>query len=91
MCHTIYFFSNTIIVQVRYIIIERKKFARIEYNGFLFPHSYSGDGLCATNLGLHLMRKKNPVISNTGRFFCFNSTVSYTCDNNVYNNYRSIN
>jgi hypothetical protein len=25
-----------------------------------------------------LMRKKKPVISNTGRFFCFNSTVSYT-------------
>ena len=26
-----------------------------------------------------LMRKKKPVISNTGCFFCFNSTVSYTC------------
>jgi hypothetical protein len=25
-----------------------------------------------------LMRKKKPVISNTDRFFCFNSTVSYT-------------
>jgi hypothetical protein len=25
------------------------------------------------------MRKKKPVISNTGCFFCFNSTVSYTC------------
>ena len=24
-----------------------------------------------------LMRKKKPVISNTGHFFCFNSTVSY--------------
>ena len=24
------------------------------------------------------MRKKKPVISNTGKFFCFNSTVSYT-------------
>jgi hypothetical protein len=24
------------------------------------------------------MRKKKPVISNTGRFFCFNSTVSCT-------------
>ena len=29
-----------------------------------------------------LVRKKKPVISNTGRFFCFNSTVSYTY--NVY-------
>jgi hypothetical protein len=49
----IYFFNNTIIVQVRYIIIETKEFARIGYNGFLFPHSYSGDGLGATHLGLH--------------------------------------
>jgi hypothetical protein len=31
-----------------------KEFARIGYNGFLFPHSYSGDGLGATHLGLHL-------------------------------------
>jgi hypothetical protein len=44
ICHTIYFFNNTIIVQVRYIIIETKEFARIGYNRFLFPHSYSGDG-----------------------------------------------
>jgi hypothetical protein len=36
------------IVQVRYTIIEAKEFARIGYNGFLFPHSYSGDGLGAT-------------------------------------------
>jgi hypothetical protein len=28
--------------------------ARIGYNGFLFPHSYSGDGIGATHLGLHL-------------------------------------
>ena len=73
----IYFFNNTIIVQVRYIIIETKEFARIGYNGFLFPHSYSGDGLGATHLGLNLSThaKKNPVISNTGHFFRFNSTV----------------
>jgi hypothetical protein len=28
-----------------------------------------------------LMRKKKPVISNTGKFFCFNNNVS-----NLYNN-----
>ena len=39
----IYLLNNTIIVQVRYIIIETKEFSRIGYNGFLFPHSYSGD------------------------------------------------
>jgi hypothetical protein len=37
-----------------YIIIETKEFARIGYNGFLFPYSYSGDGLGATHLGVHL-------------------------------------
>jgi hypothetical protein len=46
-CHTIYFFNNTIIVQVRYIIIETKEFDRIGYNGFLFPHEYSGEGQSA--------------------------------------------
>ena len=34
---------------------------------------------------------KTPHYIQYGRFFCFNSTVSYTCDKNVYNNYRSIN
>jgi hypothetical protein len=49
-----YIFSTLFIVQVGYIIIETKEFARIGYNRFLFPHSYSGDGLGATNLSLHL-------------------------------------
>ena len=77
-CHTICFF-NTIIVQVRYIIIETKEVARNGYNGYLFPHSYSGDGLGATHLGLPLSThaEKKPAISNTGRFFYFNSTVSH--------------
>jgi hypothetical protein len=47
-----YIFSTTI-VQVRYIIIETKEFARIGYNGSLFQHLYSGDGLGVTHLGLH--------------------------------------
>jgi hypothetical protein len=49
-----HFFNNTIIVQVRYIIIETKEVARLGYNRFLFLHSYSDDGLGATHLGLHL-------------------------------------
>jgi hypothetical protein len=52
--YAIPFIFSTLIVQVRYIIIETKEFARIGYNGFLFPHSYSGDGLGATHLGFHL-------------------------------------
>jgi hypothetical protein len=39
----------TISVQVRYITIETKEFARIGYNGFLFQHEYLGDGLGATH------------------------------------------
>ena len=37
-----------IIVQVRYITIEIKEVSRIGYNAFLFPQSYSGEGLGAT-------------------------------------------
>ena len=48
-----YFISyNTIIVQVRYIIIETKQVVLIGNNRFLFPRSYSGEGLGATHLGL---------------------------------------
>ena len=36
------------------LILKQNNFVRIGYNGFLFPHSYSGDGLGATHLGLHL-------------------------------------
>ena len=51
MSYRLFLFNNTIIVQVRYIIIvqvryiiiETKEVVRIGYNGFLFPHSYSGD------------------------------------------------
>jgi hypothetical protein len=36
--------QNKTTINVRYIIIETKEFARIAYNGFLFPHAYSGGG-----------------------------------------------
>jgi hypothetical protein len=39
---------------IGYSTIETKEAGRIGYNGFLFPHSYSGDGFGATHLGLHL-------------------------------------
>jgi hypothetical protein len=29
---------------IRYIMIEIKEVARIGYNGFFFPHKYSGEG-----------------------------------------------
>ena len=36
------------------ITIETKEAVRIGYNGFLFPHSSSCEGLRATNLFLHM-------------------------------------
>ena len=70
------FFNNTIIVQVRYIIVEKKKLPVLYITGFFFRIRTQ-----VTALVLHtsaftwvLMRKKKPIISNTGRFFCFNST-----------------
>ena len=46
------------------------------YNWFIFPNSYS----CGKN---------KAVLSNTGRFFCFNSNVcaSYKCDTNITETY----
>jgi hypothetical protein len=34
--------------------METKEVGRIEYNGFLFPHSYSDEGVGTTHLDLHL-------------------------------------
>jgi hypothetical protein len=55
--YAVYPTTVALAVQVRYIIIETKEFARmgystietkeaarIGYNGFLFPHEYSGEG-----------------------------------------------
>ena len=36
---------NLSILSIRYSTIETKEAARIENNGFLFPHSYSAEGL----------------------------------------------
>ena len=61
ICHAIYFFSNTIIVQVGYIIIETKEFARIGYNGFLFPHEYSGEDMSTQVKAEYSCGKRNPL------------------------------
>ena len=68
-CHLV-FFNNTIIAEFRYIIIETKEVVRTQVTPLVLHIS------AFTRV---LMRKKKPVISNTGRFCCFNSTVSYTC------------
>jgi hypothetical protein len=37
------------LLNITYSAIETKEVARIGYNGILFPHLYSGDGLGATS------------------------------------------
>ena len=51
---------------------------------FLFPHEYSGEGRLRTKAVTWVrMRKKKPVISKTGKFFCFNNNVSNLYTNSV--------
>jgi hypothetical protein len=73
-CHGIYFFNNTIIVQVRYIIIETKEFARIGYiTGFFFyaprpsPEYACGkrNPLCI-GLGVGECPSNSPFLKNNG-------------------------
>ena len=68
---------------IRYSTIETKEATSIGYNGFLFPHEYSAEGRGANTKAVTWvrMREKKPVISNTGKFFCFNNNAS-----NLYNN-----
>jgi hypothetical protein len=63
---------NFINVQVRYITIETNEVARIGYNGFLFPRSYSGEGL-GSDLQLSTNAEKETCYIQYGRFFCGNS------------------
>ena len=86
-----YIFAPTLLLyKLDTLLLKQKEFARIGYNGFLFPHSNSGDGLGATYLGLHLSTHAEKVISNTGRFFCFNSTVSYYINTSFLNLYITL-
>ena len=74
---------NFIHVQVRYITIETNEVARIGYNGFLFPRSYSGEGL-GSDLQLSTNAEKETCY--TADSFVAIVTVSYTLINchNIY-------
>ena len=56
-CHTIFVFNNTIIVQVRYIIIETKEVARIGYSDFFFR--------------IRTHAEKNPLFIQYGQLLLF--------------------
>jgi hypothetical protein len=45
LTYRMYKLCKLLLVCIGYSTIETKEAARIGYNGFLFPHSYSGDGL----------------------------------------------
>jgi hypothetical protein len=56
--------------------LKQKKPTVLDITGFFFRMSTQTSAFTWV-----LMRKKKPVISNTGKFFCFNNNVS-----NLYNN-----
>jgi len=69
---------------IRYSTIETKEAALIGYNGgFFFRMSTRVKAEVRSTKAITWvrMRKKKPVISNTGNFFSFNNNVS-----NLYNN-----
>jgi hypothetical protein len=63
--------------------IETKEVTRIGYNRVFFRMSTQVKAEVRSTKAVTWvrMRKKKPVISNTGKFFCFNNNVS-----NLYNN-----
>ena len=81
-----YIFATTLLLyKLDTLLLKQNKFPVLDITGFFFRMSTQ---VKAEVLSLHprysafirvLMRKKKPVISNTGHFFYFNSAVSYTC------------
>jgi hypothetical protein len=60
-------------VQVRCITIETKEVARVGYNVFLFPRSYSSEGLTATHLHLNTHVEKETRYIQYGPLLLFQS------------------
>jgi hypothetical protein len=68
-----YIFSTTLLLyKLDTLLLKQKNLPVLDITGFFFRIRTSA-------FTWVLMRKKKPVISNTVHFFCFNSTVSYTC------------
>jgi uncharacterized integral membrane protein len=72
-----FIFSTTLVLyklDTCTLLLKQKNLPVLDITGFFFRMS-TNTGSAVTSVQ---MRKKKPVISNTGRFFCFNNTVSYT-------------
>ena len=80
ICFTLYqiFAGHFCIMGSEYVLLSvllrQKKLTVLDITGFFFR-------MAPRPVTWVRMRKKNPVISNTGKFFCFNNNVS-----NLYNN-----
>ena len=75
------FFSTTLLLyKLDTLLLKQKNLSVLDITGFFFRIRTQVTTLVlrTSTFTWVLMRKKKPVISNTGRFFCVNSTVSYT-------------
>ena len=75
--------SLCFLVYGRYMLLKQKRRPVLDITGFLFRMSTQVKAEVRSTKAVTWvrMREKNPVISNTGKFFCFNNNVS-----NLYNN-----
>ena len=62
------------------LLLKQKNLPVLDIMGFFFliRTQVTALVLCTSAFTWVLLQKKKPVISKTGHFFCFNSTVSYT-------------
>ena len=75
------FFSTTLLLyKLDTSLLKQMNFPVLDITGFFFRIRTQVTALVLRSSAFTWvrMRKKKPVISNTGRFFCFNSSVSYT-------------
>ena len=74
------FWTTLLLYKLYILLLKQKNLPVLDIKGFFFRIRTQVTALVLRTSAFTwvLMRKKKPVISKTGRFFCFNSTVSYT-------------
>ena len=75
------FFQHFLLYKLDTLLLKQKNLPVLDITGFFFRIRTRVTALVLRTSAFTwvLMRKKKPIISNTGRFFSFNSTVFYTC------------
>jgi hypothetical protein len=75
-----YIFSTTLLLyKLDTLLLKQKNLPVLDLTDFFSRMSTQVKALRTSAFTWVLMRKKKLVISNTGKFFCFYSTVSYAC------------